>query len=272
MELGVLGPLVVRRDGRDEALGGPRQRALLAILLLRANETVSRDRLIDGLWGAQPPPTADHTLDTYVSRLRKLLGDDRLERRPPGYALRVEPGELDLDRFEDLLRSGREALARGEPAAAADALSAALALWRGPALADLQYEPFAQQAVEQLEERRLQAAEERVEADLALGRSAELVPELEALARDHPFRERLLGQLMLARYRAGRQGRPKRSPRSRRAGGGWRRSSAWSQGRASGGSKRRSWRRIPRSWRILSGGRRGAGREHGRSGASSERS
>lgn len=205
MELGVLGPLVVRRDGRDEALGGPRQRALLAILLLRANETVSRDRLIDGLWGAQPPPTADHTLDTYVSRLRKLLGDDRLERRPPGYALRVEPGELDLDRFEDLLRSGREALARGEPAAAADALSAALALWRGPALADLQYEPFAQQAVEQLEERRLQAAEERVEADLALGRSAELVPELEALARDHPFRERLLGQLMLALYRAGRQ-------------------------------------------------------------------
>jgi DNA-binding SARP family transcriptional activator/ABC-type transport system substrate-binding protein len=202
---GVLGPVVVHRDGRDEPLGGPKQRALLAMLLLQANAVVARDRLIDGLWGQRPPATAGHTLDTYVSRLRKFLGEDRLERRAPGYALRVQPGELDLDRFEDLLRRGREALAGGDPAAAADSLREGLAIWRGPALADLQYEQFAQEAVGRLEERRLQALEERLEADLELGRSSELVPELEALHREHPFRERLLGQLMLALYRAGRQ-------------------------------------------------------------------
>jgi DNA-binding SARP family transcriptional activator len=205
MEFGVLGPVLVRRNGRDEPLGGPKQRSLLAMLLLRANEGVTRDRLIDGLWGERPPPTAAHTLDNYVSRLRKVVGDDRLERRPPGYVLRVEPGELDLDRFERAFRRGREALARERPHEAADSLREALALWRGSALADLQYEPFAHDAVQRLEERRLQAFEERVEADLALGRSGELVPELEALVREHPFRERPLGQLMLALYRAGRQ-------------------------------------------------------------------
>jgi DNA-binding SARP family transcriptional activator/ABC-type transport system substrate-binding protein len=205
MEFGVLGPLAVRRDGRDEPLGGPKQRSLLAILLLHANEGIARDRLIDGLWGERPPPSAAHTLDNYVSRLRKIVGDDRLERRAPGYLLRVEPGELDLDRFEQGLRRGREALAGGRPAEAADSLREALALWRGSALADLQYEPFAQDAVQRLEERRLLALEGRLEADLALGRGADLVPELEALVREHRFRERLLGQLMLALYRAGRQ-------------------------------------------------------------------
>lgn len=205
MEFGVLGPVVVRRDGRDEPLGGPKQRSLLAMLLLRANEVVARDRLIDGLWGERPPATAGHTLDNYVSRLRKVVGDDRLERRPPGYVLRVEPGELDLDRFDQALRQGRETLARGKPAEAADSLREALALWRGAALADLQFEPFAQDVVERLEERRLQALEERLQADMALGRTAEVVPELEALVREHPFRERLLGQLMLALYRDGRQ-------------------------------------------------------------------
>ena len=205
MEFGVLGPLMVRRDGGQEALGGPRQRSLLAMLLLQANEIVARDRLIDGLWGERPPATAAHTLDNYASRLRKVVGGGRIERRPPGYVLRVEPGELDLDRFERALRRGREALAGERPREATDSLREALALWRGPALADLHYEPFAQEAVLRLEERRVQALEERVEADLALGCAGELVPELEALVREHPFRERLCGQLMLALYRAGRQ-------------------------------------------------------------------
>ncbi|HEX6714464.1 MAG TPA: ABC transporter substrate-binding protein [Thermoleophilaceae bacterium] len=205
MEFGVLGPLVVRRDGRDVALGGPKQRSVLAMLLLRANEVVGRDRLIDALWGQEPPPTAGHTLDSYLSRLRKALGNERLERRPPGYLLHVEPGELDLDRFEAALARGREALSHGKPAEAAETLNEALALWRGSPLADLEYESFAREAVERLDERRLQAIEERLDAELALGRSAELVAELEALVRDNPFRERLVGQLMLALYRAGRQ-------------------------------------------------------------------
>jgi DNA-binding SARP family transcriptional activator len=134
-----------------------------------------------------------------------VVGDDRLVWRTAGYVLRVEPGELDLDRFEQLLRSGRETLARGDAAMAADSLREALAVWRGPALADLQYESFAREAVERLEEQRLQALEERLEADLAVGLSDERVPELENLVREQPFRERLLGQLMLALYRAGRQ-------------------------------------------------------------------
>src|SRR3954449_9783826 len=200
---GVLGPLVVRRGDDDEPLRGPKQRSLLAMLLLQANEVVGRDRLIDGLWGERAPPTAGHTLDSYVSRLRKAVGEDRLRRRAPGYVLRVEPGELDLDRFEQALQRGREALARGEPAEAAQTLQDGLALWRGPSLADLQYEAFAREAIERLEERRIQALEQRLEAELALGHSAELVPELEALVREHPFRERLLGHLMLALYRAG---------------------------------------------------------------------
>jgi DNA-binding SARP family transcriptional activator/ABC-type transport system substrate-binding protein len=205
VEFGVLGPLVVARDGREAPLGGPKQRAVLAMLLLQANEIVARDRLIDGLWGERPPPSAGHTLDNYVSRLRKIVGDDRLAWRAPGYALRVEPGELDVEVVEQLLRSGREALARGDAAAAAKSLREALALWRGPALADLQYESFAREPVGRLEERRLQALEERLEADLSVGRSAELVPELDGLVREQPFRERPLGQLMLALYRAGRQ-------------------------------------------------------------------
>jgi DNA-binding SARP family transcriptional activator len=180
MEFGVLGPLRVRRNGREEALGGPRQRSLRAMLLLGANEGVARDRLIDGLWGERPPPTAAHTLDNYVARLRKIVGDDRLERRPPGYVLRVEPGELDLDRFEHAFRRGREALARNRPVEAADSLREALALWRGRALADLQYEPFANEAVAQLEERRLQALEDRLQVDRALGQSAGRVTERDA--------------------------------------------------------------------------------------------
>jgi len=205
VDFAVLGPVEVRRDGRELPLGGPKQRALLAILLLNANDVVSRDGLIDGLWGERPPPSAAHTLDNYVSRLRKMLGGARLARRPPGYVLQLEPDELDLDRFEQLLRRGREELARGDSAEAAATLRSALALWRGPALADVLYEPFAAIEAERLEQRRLVALEDRIDADLALGRSGELVPELEALVAEHPFRERLLGQLARALYRAGRQ-------------------------------------------------------------------
>jgi YVTN family beta-propeller protein len=205
VEFAVLGPVTAQHDGSELPLGGPKQRALLAILLLRANEVVSRDRLIDGLWGERPPPTAGHTLDNYVSRLRKALGDARLSRRPPGYMLHVEGDELDLDRFERLFREGREALACGAAGEAAATLRSALALWRGAALADLLYEPFAATESERLEERRIMALEDRIDADLALGRSGQLVPELEALVREHPLRERLLGQLMLALYRSGRQ-------------------------------------------------------------------
>ena len=191
MEFRVLGPIDVRRDGRSLALGGPKQRALLAFLLLQANEPVSRDRLINALWGAQASTGAGQSLDSYVSRLRKLLGPDRLVRQPAGYVLRVEPGELDLARFEDLAARRR--------------LSEALSVWRGPALADLLFEPFAGVEAERLEERRLDVLEERMEAELADGRGVELVVELERLVREHPLRERLLGQLMLALYRSGRQ-------------------------------------------------------------------
>jgi DNA-binding SARP family transcriptional activator len=176
------------------ALGGARQRAVLALLLTRANEVVSVDRLIDELWGAEPPKTAANTVQYYVSQLRKALGSDRIQTHPPGYAIRVEPGELDLHRFERLL-------GRGD----GDALREALALWRGPALADLLYASFAQAEITRLEELRLVALEKRIGADLAAGKDAELVGELEALVREHPLRERFRAQLMLALYRSGRQ-------------------------------------------------------------------
>jgi peptide/nickel transport system substrate-binding protein len=205
VDFAVLGALAVQRDGEDLPLGGPKQRALLAILLLNANTAVSRDRLIDGIWGERPPPTAAHTLDNYISRLRKTLGEGRVSRRAPGYVLRVMPDELDLDRFARLLALGREQLAAGDAGQAARDFRAALAVWRGPALADLRLEPFAGAEADGLEELRLQALEYRIEADLALGAGSELIPELETLVREHPFRERPLGLLMLALYRAGRQ-------------------------------------------------------------------
>ncbi len=205
MKFGVLGPVQVTDDGGELRLGGPKQRALVAILLLHANQAVSRDRLIDGLWGERPPASARHTLDDYVSRLRKALGDGRLVRRAPGFALTVRPDELDLECFERLVGQGQEALARGDPAAAEIKLQQALALWRGDALADILDAPFAQAERMHLEERRIAAIEGRIDAQLALGHTTELIGELEALGREHPFRERLTGQLMLALYRSGRQ-------------------------------------------------------------------
>jgi peptide/nickel transport system substrate-binding protein len=205
VEFGVLGPLEVRREGRAITIGGAKQRALLAVLLLHANEVVSRDRLIDALWGERPPPSVHQSLDTYVSRLRRALGAERVLRRRPGYVLVVEPGELDLDRFEGLVHGARQATAAGDPVSASERLRDALGLWRGPALGDILYEPFAAGEAARLEGRRLAALEDRIDSELAAGDGAALVPEIEALVREHPLRERLLGQLMLALYRAGRQ-------------------------------------------------------------------
>jgi DNA-binding SARP family transcriptional activator len=201
VEFRLLGPLEAVEDDRPLALGGAKQRALLAVLLLNANQAVSSDRLIDELWGESPPATAGKIVQVYVSRLRKQLGEARLLTRRPGYLLRVDPGELDLARFERLVAEARE-----EDAAAAGAkLRAALDLWRGPPLADLAYERVAQAETVRLEELRWAALELRIDADLAAGRAAELVGELESLVAAQPLRERLRAQLMLALYRCSRQ-------------------------------------------------------------------
>ncbi len=206
----ILGPLAAEHDGVELPLGTRKQRAVLAILLLRANEVVSRDLLIDELWGERLPETAEHTLQAYVSRLRKTFraaadGEQLIVTQPPGYLLRVGVDQLDLHRFERLAGEGRRALATGAPERAAAKLREALSVWRGPALADLAFEPFARIDVERLEEQRLAALEDRIDADLAVGRNSLLVPELERLVTEHPLRERLRAQLMLALYRCGRQ-------------------------------------------------------------------
>jgi WD40 repeat protein/DNA-binding SARP family transcriptional activator len=210
LEFRILGPLSVRVDGSPIALGGPKQRALLALLLLNANRVVSRDRLVAELFPEQSVNSADHALRNHVSRLRKVLAvvrsdEPRLAARAPGYLLRVEPGELDLERFEQLVSEGREALGARRTEAAAALLRSAEQLWEGRPFADLEFEPFGRLEVERLEELRLAAVEERIDADLALGRQLALVPELETLAGDHPFREHFRAQLMLALYRSGRQ-------------------------------------------------------------------
>jgi DNA-binding SARP family transcriptional activator/class 3 adenylate cyclase/tetratricopeptide (TPR) repeat protein len=204
MEFGVLGPLEVRDDGRTVPVGRGKQRALLALLLLHANEVVSTDRLIDELWGEQPPATAATALQVYVSKLRKSLGAGMIATKAPGYTIQLEREQLDLHRFERLLAEGRESLVAGDAGRAARLLEEAIRLWRGDALADLAYEPFAQAAIVRLEELRLAAVEERFEAGLALGRHVELVGELDALVAEQPLRERPRRQLMLALYRCGR--------------------------------------------------------------------
>jgi DNA-binding SARP family transcriptional activator len=203
MQFRILGPLEVIDDGSEISFAGASQRALLALLLLHANEVVSSDRLLDELWEAEPPGSGVTALQVRVSQLRKALGRaaERLETKAPGYVLRVGPEELDLDRFTRLLDQADDA----EPVVAAQKLREALALWRGPALAEFAYESFAQAAIGRVAELRLTAVERRVEADLALGRHSELIGELEALIVEHPLQERLRGQLMLALYRSGRQ-------------------------------------------------------------------
>ena len=208
-DFGILGPLQVRAGDRVLRITGRRQRALLGILLLNANRVVSAERLLDELWARELPKSGLKALQVRVSQLRRRLAAegaaDPISTEPPGYVVRLDPERLDLLRFERLVEQGRRALAAGEASEADTVLREALGLWRGPPLADLQFEPFAQQAIAQLEELRLGAQEDRIEAGLALGRHAELVPELEALVVAHPLRERLRAQLMLALYRAGRQ-------------------------------------------------------------------
>jgi DNA-binding SARP family transcriptional activator len=205
LDLRVLGPLEARVDGASARLGAPKQRALLVHFLLRANKAVSIERLIDELWPEHPPGTARHAIQVYVSGLRKALRDPaRVEARASSYTLRLQPGELDLERFRSLVAESRVQLSE-EPAAAGRRLRRALALWRGRALADLDSEPAVRDIVLDLEEERLEATELRIEADLAVGRHADLVPELERLLADHPAREALYGHLMLALYRSGRQ-------------------------------------------------------------------
>jgi DNA-binding SARP family transcriptional activator len=205
VEFRILGPFEVSSEGDTVPLGGGRQRAVLALLLLRLGEVVSSDQLLEELWAGRPPVSATKVVQNYVSRLRKRLGEGVLLTRAPGYVLRADPQSLDAHRFERLFEEGRRLLAGGDPVLAATALREALSLWRGPALADFLYEPFAQGEIARLEDLRLACLEERIEAELQLGSHAELTGELEALVGEHPLRERLWGQLMLALYRSGRQ-------------------------------------------------------------------
>jgi YVTN family beta-propeller protein len=211
MEFRILGPLEIVDDGRTLALKGSKKRALLAILLLHANEVVSRERLLEDLWGERRPETAATALHGYVSQLRKTLEPDSrrdhsvLVTRAPGYELRLDAESLDLKRFQRLAERGKRALASGDTDTAAATLEEALSLWRGQPLAEFATTPFALIETLRLEELRLSATEDRVEADLALGRHASLVAELETLVAEHPHRERLCAYLMLALYRSGRQ-------------------------------------------------------------------
>src|SRR5437763_1962735 len=204
MEFRILGPLEVATPNGLVSLGGPKQRALLAILLANANEVVSSDRLIDRLWGERPPDTAPKALQVHVSQLRKALGSSFVQTRPPGYVLELGTADLDLHRFRRL-RDEARSTAGSDPARTSELLDEALALWRGAPLADFTYEPFAQPEIARLEELRIGALEDRIEADMALGRHAEVIGELEALVGKHPLRERLRAQHMLALYRSRRQ-------------------------------------------------------------------
>ena len=214
MEYRLLGPLEVRDDGRSIPLAGAKQRALLALLLIHANRVISRERLIDELWGDRPPDTAVQSVQVYISRLRKLLGTERIETRPPGYVLHVGADELDADRFENLLSSARAA---PEPASRAALTRRALETFSGDPLADFEEEAFAQAEIWRLAQLRLAALEERIDADLELGRAAEVVVELETLVTAEPQRERLQELLILSLYRAGRQADALAAYRSARA-------------------------------------------------------
>ena len=206
LEFRILGPLEVVTDTGPVRLGGPRQRATLAILVLNANRVVSVDRLADDLYAGAAPVTAVTQVQRQISELRKVLGSaSAIETRPPGYVLHASHDQLDLARFERFAGEATVALEREDAKAAADLLRSALELWRGPPLADLAYEPFAATSIDRLEEIRLAALETRIDADLRLGRHAELIGELEELVAAEPFRERFRAQLMLALYRSGRQ-------------------------------------------------------------------
>jgi DNA-binding SARP family transcriptional activator len=205
-EFRILGPLDVVGEAGAVELGGPKQRATLAILLLSANRVVSVDRLADELYAGAAPVTALKQVQRQISDLRRLLGPNSgIETRSPGYTIRLAPEQLDLSVFERLSADGSEALAAGDSRRARELLAQALDLWRGPPLADLAYESFAGTPIERLEEIRLAALEQRIDAELALGRHGELVGELQELVAQHVLRERFHEQLMLALYRSGRQ-------------------------------------------------------------------
>jgi DNA-binding SARP family transcriptional activator len=203
MDFRILGPLEAMADAGPVKLAGGKQNALLALLLLHADRVVPMDRLVDDLWGEHVPKSAQKMVQVFVSQLRKQLPDGVLRTRAPGYQVALDGHTLDLREFEQLSTRGRQALRHGRVGEAAATLREALALWRGSALAEFQ-EPFAEAEGPRLAEQQLACLEDRIEADLALGRHDELVAELDALVRRHPLRERLRGQLMLALYRAGR--------------------------------------------------------------------
>ncbi len=206
MEFRILGPLEALDEGRALTLGGSKQRALLALLLTHSNETLSTERLIDELWGERPPATAAKTVQVHISRLRKALAaDDIVLTRDHGYELRVAPEHVDAHRFERLVAEGRDEVAARDPEAVIERLERALALWRGRPFADLADEPFAQRESSRLEDVRVTALEQLFEAKMALGRHGEVVSPLEGLIAEHPYRERLHAQLMLALYRSDRQ-------------------------------------------------------------------
>src|SRR3954451_3338205 len=196
MEFRILGVLEVVGEHGALALGALKPRAVLALLLLHRNRPVTADRLAVALWGEEAPRDATRTVQVYVSRVRRALGDpEAIATMPAGYRLRVRPGELDAERFESGVVAGRRALAAGEHERASELLRAALALWGGPPLAELEFEPFAQVEIARLHELRLAALEARVDADLAMGRHAALIAELQGLVAEPPTRERFAGSL-----------------------------------------------------------------------------
>src|SRR3954468_906315 len=205
MNFRILGPLDVRDGERDVRLRGGKERAMLALLLIHANRTLALDRIVDELWSEDVPETAPKMVQIYVSHLRKVLPPEAIHTRPPGYALVIEPDQLDLHRFEQLVAEARAALEEGLGEQAAESFRQALELWRGPALEEFAAEPFAQPEAARLEELRMNALEGRLEADPHRGRHADVASELEALVARHPLREGLRRQHMLALYRAGRQ-------------------------------------------------------------------
>jgi YVTN family beta-propeller protein len=202
----ILGPLELGDRRNPVSIDAPKQRALLGVLLLHPNEVVSTQRLIDELWGERPPARALKVVQTYVSQLRRVLGPTSIETRPPGYLLRVEKDALDAAQFRDLATEARRLATNGQGERARALYAEALALWRGPPLADVRFESFAQNELERLEEERLRVVGDRIDCELALGRHYELVPELDALVKRYPLHERLRAQLMLSLYGSGRQG------------------------------------------------------------------
>jgi DNA-binding SARP family transcriptional activator len=205
VEFRILGPLEVTARSRTILLPAAKQRTLLGVLLLHPNEVVSPEQLADELWGERTPPSATKLIQTYIGKLRTALGSGLIETRPSGYLLRLDGEALDAARFQRLADEAKHLADAGEPLDAASRYCEALSLWRGPVLVDVSFESLARNEVRRLEEARMVALMDRIDCELVLGHGDELVPELQALVRRYPLRERLRAQLMLALYRSGRQ-------------------------------------------------------------------